>query len=89
MPLEEVLVSIGSAALAGGLFGLVGYFKNKKQEEAFEGFDAKAFFVSVVGSAVVGGIASYMGVAPDVVSSGAIGIAVFQGLRKLAEAIFK
>ena len=85
--MEELLISIGTAALAGGIYGLVGYFKNKKQDDLFEGFDSKMFFVSVAGAAIIGGIASYQGVTPDAISSGLIGPFIFQFLRKVYDTV--
>ena len=82
-----MLINIGAAALAGGTYGLIAYFKNKKQEEAFVDFDTKEFLTGVVGASVIGGIAFYMGIAPDVVSTGAIGTLVFQTLRKAFKAL--
>jgi len=85
--MQDVLVSVALAGTAGATYGLIGYFKNKKQEEAFVGFDKTEFLTSVLGSAVIGGIASFMGLSPDVVTDMAIGPFVFQAIRKALQAI--
>ena len=85
--MEEILIAIGGAALAGGVYGLIGYFKNKKQEEAFEGFDTNSFLVNVVGSAIIGGVAAYQGLTPDAVTASALGAFIFQLVRKALKAV--
>jgi len=85
--MTDVLIGTGYAALAGAIYGVVGYFKNKKQEDYFKGFNAVDFAVSVLGSAVIGGIASYMGLSPTEVAAGPIGVFVYQFVRKLIKAI--
>ena len=87
---EELIVlaePIAVAALAGGVYALTGYFKNKKQDNLFEGFDLKSFIVTVAGGVIIGGIASYMGVLPDAISSGLIGPFVYQFLRKAVKSL--
>jgi len=81
--METILYS----AVAGGIYAFVGYFKNKRREEYFEGFDLGGFLSTVVGSAVIGGISAYAGVAPDAIASSAIGVAVYQTLRKLFKSV--
>jgi hypothetical protein len=84
---QDVLASIGVAAIAGATYGLIGYFKNKKQEKAFAGFDKTEFITSILGSAVIGGLASFMGLSPDVVTDMAIGPFIFQTIRKALQAL--
>ena len=86
--MEELLISIVGAAAAGAAFGIVSYFKNKKQKDYLKDFSTTNFVVSVAGAAVIGGLASYWGLTPDVVSSSAVGPLVYQSLRKLLHGIF-
>lgn len=75
------------SAIAGGIFAVCGYFKNKKQKDYFVGFDFKAFLVTVIGSAAIGGASAYTGLAPDALTSSAFGVALYQFLRKALAAI--
>jgi len=86
---EEIIYHIGGAAVAGALYGIVAYFKNKKQEDFFKGFDKVSFFTGVAGSAVIGGIAAYTGTTPDVISSSTLGPFVFQFVRKVIKSFIK
>ena len=85
----DLLIGIGAGALAGAIFGLTGYFKNKKQEDMFEGFDTQKFAISVGGATVCGAIASYTGIAFDEVSAGAYGVIVYQLVSNIVKSIFK
>lgn len=87
--MQDVLISAGTGFAGGIIFGLVGYFKNRKQTEYFSGFEHKKFFVAVLGSGIIGAAASYTGVAPNEFASGMYGVLIMQALRKLARAIFK
>jgi len=86
--MEDLLVTVAWSAIAGAGYGLVGYFKNKKQENLFEGFDINTFIPTIVGSAVIGGGAAYSGVTYDVMSASMFGVVVYQFLRKAVKAIF-
>lgn len=77
--IEDVLLSAG----AGAVFGIVGYFKNRKQESYFDGFDVKSFATTVACSAIIGAGAKYSGVTPDAFSASAVGVVVTQFIRKL------
>lgn len=85
MTLEEIAIGIGTAALAGAVYGFVGYFKNKKQEDIFVEFDLKAFLTGVVGAAAMGGFAVVGGVTPEMTVF--VGPIVFQTLRKAFKAL--
>jgi hypothetical protein len=85
----DMLVGIGAGALAGAVYGLTGYFKNKKQEDMFEGFNSQQFSISVVGSAVCGAMASYTGASFDAVSAGAFGVVIYQVISNIFKSIFK
>jgi len=80
---EELLMSVVGAAIVGGAYGIISYAKNKKTDNLFRGFDKKKFFISVAGSAIIGGIATYQGVSTDVIANGFIGPLVYQALRKV------
>jgi hypothetical protein len=67
-------------AIAGVAYGIVGYVKSKKD---FEDFDWKQFSSTVLGSAVIGAYAFYVGGSIDVVSAGAIGVVVTQFSKKI------
>ena len=86
--MEDMLIGIGGAALAGGIYGVVSFFKNKRQSDYTKNFSTTNFVISVVGAAVIGGIASYSGVAPDVISASAMGPLVYQALRKALNGVF-
>lgn len=86
--MEELIISISGAAFAGAIYGIASYFKNKKQAEYLKNFSNVKFLTSVCGSAIIGGIAAYSGVAPDVVTASAVGPLVFQFLNKAFKAVF-
>lgn len=79
----ELLYSVGGAALAAAAFGAISYFKNKKKDTLFKGFDKVKFSVSVVGAAIIAGAAAYSGVSPDVMANSAMAPLLYQALRKL------
>jgi hypothetical protein len=88
MPVD-ILVNIGASAAAGIIYGAVGYFKNKKQEEVFDGFDYGDFSVSVICSAAIGGAATYMGMTPDAFAASTTGVMVYQMVKKAISALFQ
>ena len=79
MILEAIL-----AGMVGGLaYGIVGYVRNKSEED----FDWQKFGVSVIASGIIGGYAGWAGLAVDVVSASAIGVVVTQTVAKLFSAV--
>ena len=90
MVVEDLILlaePVAFAMIAGGVYAFVGYFKNKKNDQLFDGFNSGSFIVTVAGGAIIAGVASYMGVTPDVVSSGLIGPFVYQFLRKAVKSL--
>jgi hypothetical protein len=67
-------------AVAGVAYGIVGYVNSKKE---FEDFDWLQFGSTVLGSAVIGAYAYYIGGSIDVVSAGAVGVVVTQAAKKI------
>jgi len=80
--MEEIIVNAGMGAIGGVIFGLVAYFKNKRQNEYFTDFDMGKFMTSVAASAVIGGGAGYTGIAPDAFAASAYGVVLTQLARK-------
>jgi len=80
---EEILISFGGAALAGAIYGICAYFKNKNQKDYLKEFSYTTFVVSVLGSAIIGSMAAYSGVTPDIMATSATGALVFQALNKV------
>lgn len=80
--MEELIMSFVGAAIAGGVYAAVSYFKNKQKDDLFKGFNVKSFIVTVLGSAIISVVAMYGGVTPDVVSSSLAGPFIYQALRK-------
>jgi fluoride ion exporter CrcB/FEX len=72
----EILIA---GAVAGAAYGIVGYVKNRPDED----FDWNSFGITVFGSAVIGTYAYYSGLAIDPVASSAIGVVITQAARKL------
>ena len=55
-----IILSVIYGSLGGALTGIGIFFKNTAgEEEKKEGFNSKKFFISVLTSAIIGGIASY------------------------------
>ena len=84
--LETIVSSIAAGSIAGCVYSVAGFFntkKNKLKEGKEISFDPKVFFTTVVGSAIVGGIAGYMGLPFDIVMTGSIGVAVTQLVKKV------
>ena len=78
-------------ALAGAVYGFVGYFKNKKKaeiESELVKFEWKTLLTTVAGAAIIGGYATYAGLPFDVASNGAIGLLVTQFIKQAKNAIF-
>ena len=81
--MEVEIADIAISAAAGAVYAIVGYFKNKKQNEYFTDFKLTSFFGTVVLSAAIGACAKYTGMAPDAFASSAYGVVLAQFVKKL------
>jgi len=87
---DDIILSVGIGALGGILYGLTGFVKELKKSQSDGGsleFDWISIGSTVIGSGIIGGIASYQGLPFDNVSSGAIGVLVTQYIKKLLKVI--
>lgn len=73
-----MIENLAAGALAGAAYGIVGFARNKPYED----FDWTNFGITVVGSAIIGGYASYSGLAIDLAASSAIGVVITQAVKK-------
>ena len=85
----DLIVGVGVGLASGFVYGLIGFFKNRKQENMFEGFDVKKFSTSVLTCTLVGGASFYLGITPDAVTTGAFGICITEVVRKVVGMVFK
>lgn len=81
--MTDMVMSIISGALAGLIYGGMGYFRNRNTADMFDGFKWKSFGSTVVGSAVFGAFAAYSGLAYDEIAASAMGLAFTQFLKSL------
>jgi len=81
-----MIQAIVNGAIGGLIYGLAGYFRNKR-EYPREKFDWAEILPTVIGSAIIGALAVYLGVTADTVSSTAFGVVVTQFLRKVWQAV--
>ncbi len=75
--------------IAGAAYGIVGFVKNKGEYGSFEDFNWRAFGSTVLGSAIIGGIASYSGQGIDIVAASAIGVVTMQFVKKVFSVVMR
>jgi len=79
------------AFIGAGVFGVAGYYKNKIKAlikgQDIE-FDQSKFWISVIGTIVLGLLGNFLGLTPEALSSTAFGIVLTQFLRKIWSILF-
>jgi hypothetical protein len=72
-----------SGAIAGAIWGIVGYIRNKEEDDLFESFDLDIIAPTIIGSAFIGAYAYASGLTLDVASASVYGVVLTQIARKI------
>jgi len=81
--MESLIVTAIYGGVAGFVYGVVGYFKNRSADNMFKEFDISKFGSTVLGSAIIGAGAAYSGMAYDVFAASAMGVVITQFAKSL------
>jgi len=85
--MADPILGIVGGAIVGAIYGTVGYAKNVKREDFITEFNPTTFLSTVIGSAIIGGMAVQFDITPDALSAtafgGVVGTFVTQFVKKL------